>query len=235
MKTNPRCLFFLTTPPSSPLPPSSSVSQKPPPSQKSCHVTCPSVGKLSAQEHRFSAAHFGKLEQQIYASLGYRRRKKTHVWSVHALARYANTHAPGSERIQPPSRNLHRRSVLGDSASISPEPPPNPQLLPRRSGAISAPLPQAIMAPSFDQLREADLDDDEFNEDEIDISDLREKFEVQLEQGYDTFVVIDGLPEVTEDQKPKLVKFLLKKLNTVGKTKEELIYMPMGEDGKSQR
>lgn len=91
------------------------------------------------------------------------------------------------------------------------------------------------MAPSFDQLREADLDDDEFNEDEIDISDLREKFEVQLELGYDTFVVIDGLPGVTEDQKPKLVKFLLKKLNTVGKTKEELIYMPMGEDGMSMR
>ena len=91
------------------------------------------------------------------------------------------------------------------------------------------------MAPSFDHLREADIDDDEFNEDEIDISDLREKFEVQLEMGYDTFVVIDGLPEVTEDQKPKLVKFLLKKLNTVGKTREDSIYMPMGEDGKSLR
>jgi translation initiation factor 3 subunit B len=91
------------------------------------------------------------------------------------------------------------------------------------------------MAPSFDHLREADLDDDEFNEDDIDISDLREKFEVQLEQGYDSFVVIDGLPEVTEDQKPKLVKFLLRKLNTAGKTKEDLIYMPMGEDGKSLR
>jgi len=58
---------------------------------------------------------------------------------------------------------------------------------------------------------------------------------VQLEMGYDTFVVIDGLPEVTEDQKPKLVKFLLKKLNTVGKTREDSIYMPMGEDGKSLR
>ncbi|KAH7150196.1 eukaryotic translation initiation factor 3 [Dactylonectria estremocensis] len=91
------------------------------------------------------------------------------------------------------------------------------------------------MAPSFDHLREADLDDDEFNEDDIDISDLRERFEVQLEQGYDSFVVIDGLPEVTEEQKPKLVKFLLKKLNTVGKTKEDLIYMPMGDNGKSLR
>lgn len=91
------------------------------------------------------------------------------------------------------------------------------------------------MAPSFDHLREADLDEDEFNEDDIDISDLREKFEVQLEQGYDTFVVIDGLPEVNEEQKPKLVKFLLKKLNSVGKTREDLIYMPMGENGKSLR
>ncbi|KAF6844602.1 eukaryotic translation initiation factor 3 [Colletotrichum musicola] len=91
------------------------------------------------------------------------------------------------------------------------------------------------MAPSFDHLREADLDDDEYDEEEIDISDLREKYEVQLEHGYDTFVVVDGLPEVTEDMKPKLVKFLLKKLNTVGKTKEDLIYMPIGDNGKSLR
>jgi translation initiation factor 3 subunit B len=91
------------------------------------------------------------------------------------------------------------------------------------------------MAPTFEHLREADLDDDEFNDDEIDTSDLRERFEVQLESGYDTFVVIDGLPKVTEEQKPKLVKFLLRKLNTVGKTREDLIYMPMGDDGESER
>lgn len=91
------------------------------------------------------------------------------------------------------------------------------------------------MAPTFEHLREADLDDDEYDEDEIDISDLREKYEVQLEHGYDTFVVVDGLPEVTEEQKPKLVKFLLKKLNSVGKTREDLIFMPMGDDGKSMR
>ncbi|KAJ4291411.1 Translation initiation factor 3 subunit b [Collariella sp. IMI 366227] len=89
------------------------------------------------------------------------------------------------------------------------------------------------MAPSFDHLRDEDLDEDDFDMDEVDISDLREKYEVQLEQGYDTFVVVDGLPTVTEEQKPKLVKFLLKKLNSVGRTREDLIYMPMGEDGKS--
>lgn len=91
------------------------------------------------------------------------------------------------------------------------------------------------MAPSFDHLVEENLDDEEFDEDEVDISDLKAKYEVQLESGLDTFVVVDGLPTVDEAQKPKLVKFLLKKLNTVGKTREDQIYMPMGEDGKSMK
>jgi hypothetical protein len=91
------------------------------------------------------------------------------------------------------------------------------------------------MTSVFDHLRDADVDEDDYDEDEIDISDLQEKYEVQLEQGYDTFVVIDGLPKVDEEQKPKLVKFLLKKLAQVGKTREDLVYMPMGEDGKSLR
>lgn len=71
--------------------------------------------------------------------------------------------------------------------------------------------------------------------DDVDISDLREKYEVQLEQGYDTFVVVDGLPAVDESQKPKLIKFLLRKLNTVGRASEDAIFMPMGDDGKSLR
>ena len=90
-------------------------------------------------------------------------------------------------------------------------------------------------APTFDHLREADLDDEEYDDEELDFSDLREKFRVQLEQGLDTFVVVDGLPAVTEEQKPKLVKFLMKKFNSVGKTQEESVFMPMGEDGKSMR
>lgn len=92
------------------------------------------------------------------------------------------------------------------------------------------------MAPptaTFDHLREADLDDDEFDEDEVDVSDLHEKYQVTLDQGYDHFVVVDGLPKVNEAQKPKLVKFLQKKLNTVGKTREDQIYMPLGDDGNS--
>jgi translation initiation factor 3 subunit B len=91
------------------------------------------------------------------------------------------------------------------------------------------------MAPSFDHLVEENLDDEEFDEDEVDISDLKAKYEVQLESGLDTFVVVDGLPTVDENQKDKLVKFLLRKLKTIGKTTEDQIYMPMGEDGKSMK
>ena len=90
------------------------------------------------------------------------------------------------------------------------------------------------MAPSFDHL--PDPEDEDYDEDEeLDFSDLRERFEVQMESGLDTFVVVDGSPEVTEEQKPKLVKFLLRKLNAVGKTREESVHMPIGDDGKSHR
>ena len=57
---------------------------------------------------------------------------------------------------------------------------------------------------------------------------------MRLEQGLDAFVVIDGLPVVTEENKSKLIKFLLRKLNTVGKTKEDAIFMPLNEKGMSE-
>jgi translation initiation factor 3 subunit B len=50
-----------------------------------------------------------------------------------------------------------------------------------------------------------------------------------MEEGLDTFVVIDGLPKVPEDSRPKLIKFLLRKLTTAGKTKEDNVFMPMDE------
>lgn len=57
---------------------------------------------------------------------------------------------------------------------------------------------------------------------------------MRLEQGLDAFVVIDGLPIVPEDSKPKLIKFLLKKLNSIGKTKEDAIFMPLNDKGMSE-
>lgn len=46
--------------------------------------------------------------------------------------------------------------------------------------------------------------------------------------------MIDGLPVVPEDSKQKLVKFLLKKLNTVGKTREDAIFMPLDDKKMSE-
>jgi translation initiation factor 3 subunit B len=87
------------------------------------------------------------------------------------------------------------------------------------------------MAPSFENLPE---DDGQNSEEEIDFSDLRAQHEVRLEQGLDAFVVVDGLPIVTDEQKPKLVKFLVKKLNAAGRTREDAVFMPLGDSGKSE-
>ncbi|KAJ5887610.1 Eukaryotic translation initiation factor 3 subunit B [Penicillium taxi] len=88
------------------------------------------------------------------------------------------------------------------------------------------------MAPSFDTLTEQDFHEEE--EEEVDFSDLKEQYEVKLEEGLDTFVVIDGLPVVPEDSKQKLVKFLLRKLNTVGHTSEDAVFMPLNDQGKTE-
>lgn len=84
------------------------------------------------------------------------------------------------------------------------------------------------MAPSYDNLPV----DDDFDENEIDFSDLREQFEVRLDEGLDAFVVIDGLPKVPEESREKLMKFVIRKLKTAGKVKEDGFYMPMNEDTK---
>lgn len=44
----------------------------------------------------------------------------------------------------------------------------------------------AIMAPGFDQLSDHDFEDDI---DDIDFSDLKERYDVRMEEGLDTFVV----------------------------------------------
>lgn len=82
------------------------------------------------------------------------------------------------------------------------------------------------MAPSYDNLPDdVDLDDIEINYD-----DLKEQYEVQMEEGLDTFVVVDGLPKVPEESKQKLIKFILRKLTTAGKTGEDQVFMPTNEE-----
>jgi translation initiation factor 3 subunit B len=107
------------------------------------------------------------------------------------------------------------------------------------------------MAPSFDTLTEQDLHEEE--EEEIDFSgacrifpsgrvplsnkvpvDLKEQYEVKVEEGLDTFVVIDGLPVVPKDSRQKLVKFLLRKLTSVGQTSEDAVFMPLNDKDMSE-
>jgi translation initiation factor 3 subunit B len=87
------------------------------------------------------------------------------------------------------------------------------------------------MSPSYDNLP---MEDDEFDEAAIDFTDIEEQFQVRLDEGLDAFVVIDGLPIVPENSKEKLVKFVLRKLNSVGKVKDEGVHMPVGDDGKTE-
>ncbi|KAI4741343.1 translation initiation factor eIF-3b [Aureobasidium sp. EXF-12298] len=82
------------------------------------------------------------------------------------------------------------------------------------------------MAPSFDNLD----NDENFDDVEIDYSDLREQFDVRMEEGLDSFVVVDGLPKVPEESKGKLIKFILRKLTTAGKTSEDLVLMPISDE-----
>ncbi|KAI5206394.1 translation initiation factor eIF-3b [Aureobasidium subglaciale] len=84
------------------------------------------------------------------------------------------------------------------------------------------------MAPSFDNLD----NDENFDDVEIDYSDLREQFDVRMEEGLDSFVVVDGLPKVPEESKGKLIKFILRKLVSAGKTSEDLVLMPINDETK---
>jgi translation initiation factor 3 subunit B len=75
---------------------------------------------------------------------------------------------------------------------------------------------------------------DDFDEDEIDFSDLREQYEVRLEEGLDAFIVLDGLPKVPEESVDKLKKFITKKLNPIGRVRDDGFYMPIGDSGQTE-
>jgi translation initiation factor 3 subunit B len=87
------------------------------------------------------------------------------------------------------------------------------------------------MATAYDNLP---MEDDEFDESQVDFTDLEEQYQVRLDEGLDAFVVVDGLPKVPDDSKGKLVKFILRKLNQVGKVKEDGVHMPIGDDGQTE-
>lgn len=54
-----------------------------------------------------------------------------------------------------------------------------------------------------------------------------------MEEGLDTFVVVDGIPKIEADKKEKLLKYLMRKLKAAGNPREQTVHMPMGDDGLS--
>jgi hypothetical protein len=86
---------------------------------------------------------------------------------------------------------------------------------------------------STSAVRSAEASSDAVSSPDSKVIDLRAQYDVRRDQGLDTFVVIDGLPIVPAESKPKLVKFLLKKLNTVGNTSEDAVFMPMNDQNMS--
>lgn len=57
---------------------------------------------------------------------------------------------------------------------------------------------------------------------------------MKVEEGLDTFIVIDGLPVVPAESRQKLVKFLLRKLNSVGSTSEDAVFMPVNDKNMTE-
>ncbi len=103
---------------------------------------------------------------------------------------------------------------------------------PHPAAATATALTTTAMASAYSNLP---MDgDDEFDESQIDFADIEDQFQVRLDEGLDAFVVIDGLPVVPEDSKAKLVKFVLRKLNSVGKVKDDGVHMPVSETGKTE-
>ncbi|CAN6622878.1 eukaryotic translation initiation factor 3 subunit B [Trichomonascus vanleenenianus] len=72
----------------------------------------------------------------------------------------------------------------------------------------------------------------EFREEEIDFSDLEKQYEVNPDDGMESFVVIDGIPVVDDKKFEALSKVIKKKLTKdIGKIKDDGFFMPKGEDG----
>ncbi|KAG9292843.1 hypothetical protein G9A89_016205 [Geosiphon pyriformis] len=79
-------------------------------------------------------------------------------------------------------------------------------------------------------MPEFDLDKLPETEEELDFTDIEEKYQVPFEEGFDTIIVVDNVPIVDEIKKDKLFKFIKKIFKTAGDIKEGGIDMPMEID-----
>lgn len=67
-------------------------------------------------------------------------------------------------------------------------------------------------------------------EEDIDFSDIEEKYQVPFEDGFDTIIVVDNVPVVDESKVEKLLKFINKIFKNSGDIKENGVHMPMEVD-----
>ncbi|CCJ28370.1 unnamed protein product [Pneumocystis jirovecii] len=64
-------------------------------------------------------------------------------------------------------------------------------------------------------------------DDMIDFSDLEAKYNVTFEQDFRSLIVVDGIPQVPQEKREALLKILERQFSSVGKIKDNGIFMPM--------
>src|SRR5437588_3197346 len=67
-------------------------------------------------------------------------------------------------------------------------------------------------------------------EEEIDFTDIEEKYQVPFEEGFDTIIVVDNAPVVDQSREAKLFSFIRKIFKNVGEIKENGILMQTESD-----
>ncbi|RUS14352.1 hypothetical protein BC937DRAFT_93938 [Endogone sp. FLAS-F59071] len=80
-----------------------------------------------------------------------------------------------------------------------------------------------------------DLDNLPEREEDIDFSDIEEKYQVPYEDGYDTLIVVDNLPIVEAAKEEKLLAVIKRIFRAVGDVKEGGVWMPTELNEKGQR
>lgn len=72
------------------------------------------------------------------------------------------------------------------------------------------------------------------HEEDIDFTDIEERYQLSFEEGFDNVVVVDNIPLVDETKEEKLVQFLRKIFKNVGEIRDNHFVMPkaVNEKGK---
>ena len=74
------------------------------------------------------------------------------------------------------------------------------------------------------------------NDDEIDFSDIEQKYSVKFDEGLDDVIVIDGVPIITEARQQKLFETIQKRFKTQAGIDVELegMHIPYADNGESK-